>query len=132
MCKYVFPAIFTKEDNSYSVRFPDVAGCYTQGSNLPEAMEMAADALALMLTVYEDEKTQIPAATDIKAISATELETVSLISCDTVTYRKLYGSQAVKKTLTIPQWLNTMAERENVNFSQILQKSLMKELHING
>jgi len=55
---------------------------------------------------------------------------VTLIRCDTIEYRKFFDNRAVKKTLTIPAWLNTMAERQGVNFSMILQNALKAELHI--
>ena len=57
-------------------------------------------------------------------------EFVSLVTCDTLEYRKYYDNKAVKKTLTIPAWLNTMAEREGINFSAVLQSALKKELHV--
>lgn len=131
MSKYVYPAIFTKEDNGmYSVQFPDIAGCYTDGENLADALEMAQDALCLMMYSMEEGEKSIPASSDIKAIAVKENELVSLISCDTLEYRKQYNNSAVKKTLTIPAWLNTIAENEGVNFSQILQDALKTRLNV--
>lgn len=131
MSKYVYPAIFTKEDNGmYSVQFPDIAGCYTDGESLADALEMAQDALCLMMYSMEEGEKSIPASSDIKAIAVKENEFVSLISCDTLGYRKQYNNSAVKKTLTIPAWLNTIAENEGVNFSQILQDALKTRLHV--
>ena len=117
--KYVYPAIFEKEDCGYSVYFPDVEGCVTSGTTLAEAIEAAQDALCLMLYDMEERKEQAPAASDISAVQ-----------CDTMDYRKFYDKKAVKKTLTIPSWLNTMAEREEINFSAVLQKALRAELNI--
>ncbi|MBQ1659371.1 MAG: type II toxin-antitoxin system HicB family antitoxin [Clostridia bacterium] len=131
MAKYVYPAIFTKEaEGGYSVSFPDVKGCYTQGETLTEALEMAEDALGLMLCTYEDKKIEIAVPTDIHDIHVESNQTVSLVLCDTVKIRKEIDNRAVKKTLSIPQWLNTMAEERNINFSQILQKALKAELNI--
>jgi predicted RNase H-like HicB family nuclease len=131
MAKYVYPAIFTKEaEGGYSVSFPDVKGCYTQGETLTEALEMAEDALGLMLCTYEDKKIEIAVPTDIHDIHVESDQTVSLVLCDTVKIRKEIDNRAVKKTLSIPQWLNTMAEERNINFSQILQKALKAELNI--
>ena len=57
-------------------------------------------------------------------------EFVSLVSCDTLEYRQFFDNRAVKKTLTIPSWLNTMSEKQGLNFSAILQNALKQELHI--
>jgi predicted RNase H-like HicB family nuclease len=131
MAKYAYPAIFTKEETGYSVSFPDIDGCFTCGDTLPEAVEMAEDALCLMLYDHEEDGEPIPDASDIKVIQAQRSEIVSLVCCDTVEYRKLYDSRAVKKTLTIPNWLNTMADRAGVNFSTVLQDALKAKLDIN-
>lgn len=130
MAKYIYPAIFTKEEKFYTVRFPDLEGCYTQGTTLQEAYEMAEDVLCLMLYDMEEDKADIPAATETTSIKAGKDEFVSLVSCDTIEYRQFYDSKAVKKTLTLPAWLNTMSEREGINFSAVLQKALKQELHI--
>ncbi len=130
MAKYIYPAVFTKEEKFYSVRFPDIDGCYTQGESLQEAYEMASDVLCLTLYNLEEDAVEVPSASEINAVEKTEDEFVSLISCDTLEYRQFYDSKAVKKTLTIPSWLNTMSEHEGINFSAVLQKALKQELHI--
>lgn len=130
MAKYAYPAIFTKEDNGYSVSFPDIEGCFTSGKTLPEAMEMAEDALCLMLFDHEEDGEEIPVASEVKAVQKSTDEIVSLIHCDTLEYRKLYDNRAVKKTLTIPNWLNTLSERAGLNFSFVLQEALKLKLNI--
>lgn len=131
MAQYVYPAIFTLEENGmYSVRFPDVKNCFTDGKNLADALVMAQDALCLMLYDKEEAGEEIPKASNIKEIQTAPDEIVSLVSCDTLEYRKMYQSSAVKKTLTIPTWLNTMAEKQGVNFSQILQDALKEKLNV--
>ena len=130
MAKYAYPAIFTKEESGYSVHFPDIDGCFTCGDTLPEAMEMAEDALCLMLYDHEEDGDAIPDASDIKAIQAGTDEVVSLVFCDTVEYRKLYDDKAVKKILTIPTGQNTLSERAGVNFSLVLQEALKAKLDI--
>lgn len=131
--KYAFPAVFTsEEEGGYSVYFPDISGCYTDGDTLTEAIEMAKDALCLMLYHLEERGEAIPHASDIKAVSAAiaDNEFVSLIACDTLDYRRYYDNKAVKKTLSIPSWLNVLAEREGVNFSAVLQNALKRALGI--
>ncbi len=124
--KYAYPAILTydREENCYYVNFPEIENCYTDGKTLPEAIEMGEDALTLMLCQIEDDGTPVPNATDIKLIKAAPDETVSLIFADTTEYRRLYDNKAVKKTLSVPSWLNAMAERKGANFSAILQRGL--------
>lgn len=128
--KYIYPAIFTPEETGFSVRFPDVDGCYTSGETLAEAMDMANDALCLMLYDMEQRGQAIPSATPINSVSYAVPDFVSLVSCDTDWYRRYFDSKAVKKTLSIPAWLNDMATRAGVNFSQTLQDALKAQLHI--
>ena len=78
----------------------------------------------------EEEGEKIPPASEITALAAGKDAFVSLIACDTLEYRQYYDNRAVKKTLTIPAWLNTMSEREGINFSAVLQAALKQELHI--
>ena len=130
--KYVYPAVFTKEGEQYSVAFPDIEGCYTCGDSLVEAVSNAQDALCLMLYDMEESGEVIPAPSDALEIekSLGDNEFISLVSCDTLEYRQYFDQKAVKKTLTIPSWLNTLAEREGINFSSVLQAALKPTLGI--
>lgn len=131
MMKYVYPAIFTEEENGYySVRFDDIEGCFTSGASLEEAMDMAKDVLCLMLYDLEEEEKPIPRPSDIRILHCDSNEFVSLIQCDTLEYRKFFNSKAVKKTLTVPAWLNEMAEKKDINFSAVLQNALKQQLNI--
>ncbi len=130
--KYAYPAIFTfdKDDNVYYVNFPDIKNCFTDGKTITEALEMAVDALCLMLYDMEERGEKIPAPSDIKSIRCGKNEFVTLISCDTTDYRIFFENKSDKKTLTVPHWLNIMAQRKGINFSQVLQTALKKELNI--
>lgn len=131
--KYVFPAVFEpEEDGVFSVYFPDVEGCYTQGDDIEEALYNAEDVLSLMLYGMEERKEPIPRPSSIASIEAElpEGHFASLVKCDTITYRKKFHSKAVRKTLTIPEWLNDIAEREDVNFSSVLQSALKSTLGV--
>jgi len=130
MAKYAYPAIFTKESNGYSVKFPDLESCYTDGNTLPEAIENAQDVLNLVLYKLEENENYIAPPSPIKKIKTGTDEFASLISCDTIEYRKFVDKKAVKKTLTIPAWLNTIAERQGVNFSTVLQDGLKQRLNL--
>lgn len=127
MAKYVYPAIFTpEEDGGYSINFPDLEGCYTCGDNLADGIEMAKDALALVLYGYEIDKKDFPAPSPLSSFKTTDGSFVNYVACDTMVYRKLYNNKAVKKTLTIPEWLNEEATALGINFSQVLQSALME------
>ena len=130
MAKYVYPVVLTPEDTGYFVNFPDVESCYTQGDDLADALEMAKDVLTLTLCAYEDDGKIVPLATPQECLNLEAGQITSLVSADTSEYRKIWDSKAIKKTLTLPSWLNTWAEREGINFSQTLQKALKEELKI--
>ena len=131
MAKYVFPAVFTQEkEGGYSIHFPDIEGCITQSENLQDGLTMANDALCLMLYHIEEKQEPIPTPSDPLSLKIDENSFVSLVNCDTLAYRKFYDSKAVKKTLTLPAWLNAIAEQEGVNFSQVLQNALKEQLHV--
>jgi predicted RNase H-like HicB family nuclease len=131
--KYLFPAILTPENNGlYSVEFPDIEGCYSQGNSLADAVHMASDALALMLTDMEDRKDPIPTSTSPDEIAHTPEQIVTLVYADTVDYRRKYNNRSMNITLTLPTWLNTMAKQANINFSQTLQEALKAKLRIDA
>ncbi len=128
---YVFPAVFTAlEDGRYEVYFPDLEGCYTFGDDLQDAIKMAQDVLALTLYEYEADERSIPEASERSMIDLKENEFINYVTADTLEYRKRFNSKAVKKTLTIPEWLNEAAVEAGVNFSQVLQEALTKKLNL--
>ena len=130
MAKYVYPAVFTEEDSGYSINFPDLPNCFTSGETLGEAIEMAGDVLCLTLYEMEQAGTAIPAPADLRDVPGGNKEFVNFIPCDTVEYRRFFDNRAVKKTLTVPSWLNDMAERAGINFSATLQSALKQQLHL--
>ncbi len=90
MAKYIYPAIFSKETNGYSVNFPDLESCYTQGDNLHDAHDMAQDVLCLTLYHLEKSNAPIPAPSNVKDFPIGNDSTVSLISCDTSEYQAYF------------------------------------------
>lgn len=128
MKKRYYPAVFHPEETGFSVYVPDIDGCFTQGDTMDEACRNAEDAIGLCLVQYEADGRPYP---EPSAPAATEPgDFTVLIAFDELDYRRRNDSRAVKKTLTIPSWLNYMAEKENVNFSQELQNALKAKLHI--
>jgi len=126
MSKYYYPAVFSKEGDGYNVVFPDLKGCITCGDDLMDALEMAKDVLACFASDYEIDDKQMPEPSDILDMQLSAGEFANYIVCDTDDYRRRYKKISVKKTLTIPEWLNEAALARNVNFSQILQDALME------
>ena len=127
--KYTYPVIFEYDDNKIGVRVPDISGCFTFGETITEAIEMAEDAIAMMLAHYEDHRQQIPKPSDISKIKIKN-GFVNYVIADTDAWRKQFSEKSVKKTVTIPAWLNYKAEEAGVNFSQELQNALKQRLEI--
>lgn len=129
--KYAYPAYFKPaEKGMYEVIFPDLENCYTCGENLEDALLMADDVLNLMLWSMEKDGLNIPKASRIEELKPEKDVIVSYVAADTLKYCKKMDTKSVKKTLSIPQWLDDMAKAHNINFSNVLQNALMKELGI--
>lgn len=127
--KYVYPAIFTPVDGGeFDVKVPDLPGCRTCGKDLADAIFMAEDAIAMWLWDAESKAEKIPAPGEFPAVEAPQF--VNYVVADTDEYRKKYDNRAVKKTLSIPNWLNIQAEQAGVNFSQVLQEALKQKLNV--
>ena len=129
--KYAYVAVFSPEESGLiSVDFPDLQGCYTSGDDIADAVYMAQDVLCLTLYDLEQDKKPIPKASKPQDITITGEQFTSVIAVETETYRRYYENKSVKKTLTIPMWLNERAERENINFSGVLQEALKERLGV--
>lgn len=129
MNKLFYPAIFHKaEEGGYWITFPDIPECMTQGDDMQHAYEMAVDALGLAITSRESEKEEIPMASEPFDIVLKEDEICVVIEFDMLAYKKRTNSRAVKKTLSIPEWLNEEAMELGVNFSQVLQEALLQKI----
>ena len=129
--KYAYPAVFTKEESGlYDVFFPDLECCYTSGNDLPDAIFMAEDALAITLYRYEKEGKPIPAPSSQSDIKTEGTSFTNIIMCDTLEYQKRNSKKAVKKTLSIPEWMNEAAIAANLNFSQLLQDAIREKLSL--
>ena len=127
----MYPAIFSSDGNGgYIISFPDLLGCVTEGDTLAEAVEMAEDALGLYLYSLSEDKEIFPTPTNPTDIQCSPGEFIGLVKWDEEAYLRKTDNRAVKKTLTIPSWLNHKAEEKNLNFSKILQSALKQELGI--
>lgn len=128
--KYVYPATFSRKGDAFNVQVPDLPGCYTFGNSLVEAIDMARDAISMWLCDAEDKHEPIPAPSKSSDIALEPDAFISLVDADTSEYRRENDNRAIKKTLTIPNWLNAKAEKAGINFSQTLQKALKQELNL--
>ena len=131
--KYVYPAILTAERENVLVSVPDLPGLHTFGKGMADALFMAQDAIEMWLWDAENNGEAIPPASSQKKIAKmckSPEQLVSMVAADTDEYRRQNDTRSVKKTLSIPAWLNHQAEQANAPFSQILQQGLKEYLNI--
>lgn len=124
---FIYPAIFHKENDSYWVEFPDLEGCHTFGDTLTETMESTQEALSGYLLTALEENKQLAKPCDLSSIQCDENSFSTLVTCDINQYK---DTKAVKKTLTIPSWLNERAMSMGINFSQVLQEALLTKIQM--
>lgn len=125
---YFYPALFhIAEEGGFWISFPDIPECLTQGENMTEAYKMAVEALGLAL---EDriKENNVPIATEINKLPQEKNTFPVIVEFDLLEYRKKHNSKSVKKTLSIPEWLNEEAIAKGINFSQVLQDALKTQL----
>jgi antitoxin HicB len=123
--KYTYPAVFHKEEGALWCEFPDLPGCQTFGDTITETMENAQEALAGYLLTLIDEKKDFARPSDITQIKTDKDSFTSLVICTIPEKVK-----SVKKTLTIPAWLNAKAEAAGINYSQLLQEAIKQNIGI--
>lgn len=136
----VYPACFIKEEDGYTVLFPDLGDVATDGDTLNEAMEMAIDCLAGYLFSAKIDNDKIPAPSALDSVDLdriyVEYDTsakdcfLTLVSVDVEEYAELHFNKPIKKTLTIPEWLNQIAIKRGINFSKVLKEALINELNL--
>ncbi len=130
MQKLFYPAIFhVAEEGGFWVTFPDLPECMTQGEDMQNAYEMAVDALGLAISSRKKEHLEIPAPSEPHRICTSADEYCVVIEFDMLAYQKRTNSRAVKKTLTVPEWLNEEAISLGINFSQVLQEALLQKIN---
>lgn len=128
--KAVYPIILTPTESGYVVFVPDL-DINTEGTDLADAIEMARDAIGIWGISEEDAGRKIPQASGTMPHPA-ESEIVTLVDIDFTAYRRANDLRTVRKNVTLPSWLNDLAERNGVNFSQVLQESLKERLHVSN
>lgn len=131
--KKAYPIVLTQGKEYIVVFVPDF-NINTQGESIPDALEMARDAIGIMGIDMEDDGEALPEPSELADVQAAAEtgELVSLVDVDFDEYRRRNDMRAVKKNCTIPSWLAAEAERAGVNFSAVLQSALKQELHLTG
>lgn len=121
---YVYPALFhhNQDDGSYTVTFPDLPGCITEGKDLDEALYMAQSAMSLWLEYSLDHKEPIPAPSALEAVPAEADEFVNLVRAD------VRNSRAVKRTVSLPKWMDDAASDMGLSLSKVLQDALKTKI----
>lgn len=127
--KLFYPALFHKaEEGGFWVSFPDIPECLTEGDDMELAYEMAFDALGLAISDRLQNNEPLPVPSSFEDIKVDTDSFLAVIEFDKLSYNKKHNSRAVKKTLSIPEWLNEEAMALGVNFSQVLQEALMQKI----
>lgn len=128
MDRLFYPALFHKaEEGGFWVSFPDFPECLTEGDTMVQAYEMAVDALGLCLTDREKEGGNFPEPSSLENISLESDTFLAIVEFDMAAYKRKHNARAVKKTLSIPEWLNEEATQRGINFSQVLQEALIEK-----
>lgn len=124
--KYIYTALFTpiEDGTGYYAKVPDLPGCITTGNSLQDAIEQITDAMNAWLVVAEDEGDYISKPTPQDQLSVSPGTICSLISADTIEYRALTDTRAVRKNVSLPNWMVCLADKRGINCSQVLQDAL--------
>lgn len=129
--RYHFIAILEYADGcEVGAYFPDIPGCVACGKTTEEAIANAKEALSLHLFGMEEDNEKIPEPSDLSAVKPGAGEIPVMIEVFMKPYRERMNTHYVKKTLSIPNWLNTAAEEQHINFSAVLQNALKEQLHV--
>lgn len=119
MSEYLYPAIFhSNTDGSYTVTFPDLPGCVSEGKSLANAVAMAESALYEWIEYLSDKNAEIPPASESASVKFSDNEFVNLI------YAELKDNKAVKRTVSLPRWLDEQAAASGLSLSRVLQDAL--------
>lgn len=126
----LYYAIFNPEGTQFNVSFPDLSELFTSGDDMSDALHMAKDALEGYLLWLEDEKEAFPPASEYDEISPSKGDLLIPIEANLEVARLKENTKMIKKTLTIPNYVNALAEKEGINFSQTLTEVLKEKLQI--
>lgn len=125
---YIYTAIIHEEDGTFYAAVPDIPGCVTTGSSLSDAIDQITDALAGCLCTMEDEEDPIAPPSDQCDIPHETSDFCTLVRIDTIAYRSLTDTRAVRKNVSLPAWMSDLADKRGINCSKVLQDALRQQL----
>lgn len=125
---YTYTAVISESNGTFYAKVPDIDGCITTANSLPEAISLITDALNLCLVVLEDENVTPAAPTPQCDIPHGASDTLTIIQADTIKYRSLTDTKAVRKNVSLPAWMATLADKRGINCSKVLQDALLAVL----
>ena len=126
----VYPAIFEHDDDGITITFPDLPGAISCADTEQEALFMAKDALGAWITTHEELGNDIPEPSKLSDLATRAGQSVCLIEAWLPIFRNERLNGSIKKNVTVPIWLNALAEKAGINFSHILQAGLKSALGI--
>jgi predicted RNase H-like HicB family nuclease len=127
---YTYPCIFSYDEDGITVEFPDLPGCITSGQNEEEAFSNAKEVLEGFIYYMELDEDEFPEPTSIHDLKISHNQVSTLINVWMVPVRDEMNNKVIKKTLTIPKWINDVGVKNNINFSQLLQVAVKQYLDI--
>jgi antitoxin HicB len=125
---YTYTAVISESDGTFYAKVPDINGCITTATSLPEAIELITDALNLALVVLEDEGIPPKVPTPQADIPHEVHDILTIIQADTIKYRSLTDSKSVRKNVSLPAWMLNLADKRGINCSKVLQDALFNIL----
>ena len=125
---YIYTAVITEEDGTFYAKVPDITGCVTTGNSLSETIDLITDALNLCLVALEDEDIQPAIPTPQNAIPHSSSDILTIIQADTIRYRSMTDTRAVRKNVSLPAWMSALADKRGINCSKVLQDALLTVL----
>lgn len=125
---YTYTAVITEEDGVFYAKVPDIDGCITTGKSLSEAIDLITDALNLCLVVLEDENVLPKEPTPQSCIPHDSGDILTIIQADTIKYRSMTDTKAVRKNVSLPAWMSALADKRGINCSKVLQEALLTVL----
>lgn len=131
--KYVYPAVFYYEKEYIDILFPDFQGCVTHGKDDEEALKMAKEALSLHIWGMEQDNDPLPEPTPLAQVKPVDNDCINravLVEVYMINIRESLDNKSMNKTVTLPRWLNRVAEEQGINFSQVLQEGLRQKIRV--
>jgi predicted RNase H-like HicB family nuclease len=127
---YVYPVIFSCEDKGgFCVYAPDLPGCVTEADNYADGIEKIREGICGMLYILERDGKSIPRPSEPAAVECAAGDVVSLVDAPLDDYKRRVGNRAVRRTVSIPEWMDALAIRDGVSLSQVTQDALKARLN---